>query len=90
MFDKDFKQERIKKIYSNSIIKAKGDDSKERKNYFEDGEKIQRIDSKSHSKPKKPLKKLYLIHEKENIHHKTKQTTKMKPLEKKTIKNLKK
>ena len=81
MYDKEFKQESIKKIYSNSLLKQV-EGSRERKNNFQE-----ESDQKEKSKSKKPVKKLYLISEKENVNTK-KRTTKKETVKK--IKNTKK
>lgn len=80
MYDKEFKQESIKKIYSNSMLRTK-ETSKERKNHFQENDKKDRKESKSN----KPVRKLYLIQGKENLNNK-----KTKPDPQKKSKPLKK
>ena len=70
LHDKEFKQESIKKIYSNSLLKQI-EGSRERKNNFQE-----ESDQRQKSKSKKPVKKLYLIQEKENLNTRKKKTKK--------------
>lgn len=68
LYDKEFRQESIQKIYSNGSMLKRLESSKERKNNFQEDPK-----EKSKEKPKKPLRRLHLIQEKENLNRKRKE-----------------